>query len=232
MCGRITLTSSGTELATVFELELQQPLPTLEPRYNIAPSQDVATVRNDRDGRRELSFERWGLVPHWAKDPSIGYRMINARSESAATKPAFRDALRARRCILPANGFYEWKGSRAERTPYLFRRNDSSLLGLAGLYERWHGEGGEVIDSCTILTTEANELMRSFHDRMPVILPPSAWATWLDRETRDVDRIAPLLRPCPEDWLEPAPVSTRINDPKNDDEACLRPEPRTLDLFA
>jgi len=238
MCGRITLTSSGSELASAFELETafetalgRAAEKALEPRYNIAPSQDVAAVRVDRDGRRELTFERWGLVPHWAKDPAIGNRMINARSESAATKPAFRDALRARRCIVPADGFYEWSGARSERTPYLFQREDRALLGLAGLYERWIGEGGEVVDSCTILTTEANDVMRPFHDRMPVILEPGDYTQWLDRDETDASRISPLLRPCPNDWLSPSPVSARLNDTRNDDAACLVPEPRTGDLF-
>ena len=231
MCGRVTLTSSGTELATAFELDASQALPTLTPRFNVAPSQDIATVRCNADGQRELSFERWGLVPHWAKDPGIGNRMINARSESAATKPAFRDALRSRRCLMPVDGFYEWGGTRAERTPYLFRRPDRALLGLAGLYERWLGEGGEVVDSCTILTTAANDVMRPFHDRMPVVLAPDDYGRWLDRATDDIARIAPLLAPCPNDWLAPSPVSVRINDTRNDDAACLVPEPRTGDLF-
>jgi putative SOS response-associated peptidase YedK len=231
MCGRVTLTSSGAELAEAFELDASQALPALEPRFNIAPSQEVVTVRCDSDAQRELSFERWGLVPHWAKDPGIGNRMINARSESAATKPAFRDALRSRRCLVPVDGFYEWSGARAERTPYLFRRDDRELLGLAGLYERWLGEGGEVVDSCTILTTAANDVMRPFHDRMPVVLAPDDYDRWLDRDIEDVSRIATLLAPCPNDWLSPSPVSTRINNTKNDDAACLVPEPRTGDLF-
>ena len=231
MCGRITLTSSGAELAEAFGLDDTATLPELAPRYNIAPSQDVATVHTGDGGRRVMAFERWGLVPHWAKDPSVGHRMINARSESAATKPAFREALRARRCIVPADGFYEWSGARQARTPYLFRRPDHALLGLAGLYARWHGAGGEVVDSCTILTTEANDVMRRFHDRMPVILSPAAYAQWLDRGETDAARLAPLLRPCPADWLTPTPVSPRLNDTRNDDPGCLVPEPRTGDLF-
>lgn len=232
MCGRITLVSSATELVAAFELDAAQALPVFEPRYNIAPSQDVLAVRIDREGRRVLTQERWGLVPHWAKDPAIGNRMINARSESAAEKPAFREALKFRRCIVPADGFYEWSGARSERTPYLFRRDDRQLLGLAGLYERWLGEGGEVVDSCTILTTEANDVMRPFHDRMPVILPREAYGQWLSLEEDDPSRIAPLLRPCPNEWLTPSPVSTRLNNTRNDDPSCLVPEPRTGDLFA
>jgi putative SOS response-associated peptidase YedK len=232
MCGRITLSSSARELAGHFELDLQTPAPELHPRYNIAPSQEIVTVRQDRDRRRVLSLERWGLVPHWAKDPSIGNRMINARAETLADKPAFREAFRRRRCIVPADGFFEWTGLRGERTPYLFRRGDRSLLGIAGLYERWHGEGGEVVDSCTLITTEANATVRSFHDRMPVLLSPADYALWLDRDLQEPEPLLPLLVPCPDSWLEPSPVSTRINDPRNDDPDCLSAPPRTGNLFS
>jgi putative SOS response-associated peptidase YedK len=232
MCGRITLQSSGRELASHFELDPQVPVPELAPRYNIAPSQDIATVRQDRDGRRVLSFERWGLVPHWAKEPSIGNRLINARAETLDEKPAFREALRRRRCIVPVDGFFEWSGRGAERCPYLFRRDDRVLLGIAGLYERWLGEGGEVIDSCTLITTEANQTIRAFHDRMPAILPPESYGRWLDRGLQEADEVLPLLAPCPPDWLASHPVSTRINDPRNDDPECLVAPARTGNLFS
>lgn len=232
MCGRITLSSSGRELASHFELDPRVPIPELTPRYNIAPSQDIATVRQDREGRRILSFERWGLVPHWAKEPAIGNRLINARAETLAEKPAFREALRRRRCIVPVDGFFEWSGRGLERSPYLFRRDDRVLLGIAGLYERWRGEGGEVVDSCTIVTTEANPTMCAFHDRMPAILRPESYARWLDRSVQESDEVLPLLGPCPSDWLAPHPVSTRINDPRNDDPECLVAPPRTGNLFS
>jgi len=231
VCGRITLTSSARDLASQFDLDPAIELAPLRPRYNVAPSQDVAAVREDREGRRVLSFERWGLVPHWAKDPAVGNRMINARAESLATKRAFSDALRSRRCIVPADGFYEWSGSGAERRPYLFRRPDRRMIGIAGLYERWVGEGGEVVDSCTLVTTRANDLLARFHDRMPVILAPSDYGAWLDRGLRDPEAVTPLLGPCPPDWLEPSPVSTRINDPRHDDPQCLVAEPVTGNLF-
>ena len=231
MCGRITLTSSARELAEQFELEPGLELAPLEPRFNVAPSQDIATVRQDRDGRRVLKVERWGLVPHWAKDPAIGNRLINARAESVATKPAFRDAFRSRRCVVPADGFYEWSGRGAERRPYIFRRPDRAMIGIAGLYERWIGEGGEVVDSCTLITTEANATLASFHDRMPVILAPSDYKRWLDRGQEDPEALTSLLSPCPPDWLEASPVSTRINNPRNDDPECLVPEPQTGNLF-
>lgn len=231
MCGRITLTSSARELAEHFELTPGLELPPLEPRFNVAPSQDVATVRQDRDGRRVLAMERWGLVPHWAKDPAIGNRLINARAESVATKPAFQDALRSRRCVVPADGFYEWSGPPGERCPYLFRRPDRAMIGIAGLYERWIGEGGEVIDSCTLITTDANATLAPFHDRMPVILAPSDYAAWLDRGREEPAALLPLLAPCSSDWLEPQRASSRVNDPRNDDPECLVPEPRTGNLF-
>jgi putative SOS response-associated peptidase YedK len=245
MCGRITLTSSARELAQQFELrefelgefELgefalgAEQEAALGPRFNIAPSQDIATVRQNRSGARELSFERWGLVPHWADNPAIGNRMINARAESVASKPAFRDALRSRRCVVPADGFYEWSGTGAERRPYIFRRPDRAMIGIAGLYERWLGEGGEVVDSCTLITTEANGVLAAFHDRMPVILSPADYDRWLDRSLQEPAEVTPLLVPCPDDWLDSGPVSTRINNPRNDDPECLIPEPVTGNLF-
>ncbi len=232
MCGRVTLTSSARELAEQFALDAAEGASQLVPRYNIAPTQDVATVRQDREGQRVLSFERWGLVPHWAKNPSIGSRLINARAETVATKPAFRDALKRRRCIVPVDGFYEWSGRGAERRPFVFRSPDARMLGIAGLYERWVGEGGEVVDSCTLVTTAANETLAAFHDRMPVILAPDRYDVWLDREVREPERLLPLLSPCPPDWLEPSPVSSRINNVRNDDPACLVAQPMTGNLFS
>jgi len=231
VCGRVTLTSSAREIAEQFELESGVEVAPLEPRYNVAPSQDIATVREDTEGRRVLSLERWGLVPHWAKDPSIGNRMINARAETVATKPAFRDAFRRRRCLVPVDGFYEWSGQAGQRRPYLFRRPDRALFGIAGLYARWIGEGGEVVDSCTLITTEANATLAPYHHRMPVILGPDRYGQWLDRSQEDPEALAPLLAPCPPAWLDASPVSTRINNPRNDDPNCLVPEPQAGDLF-
>lgn len=231
MCGRITLTSSAGELAQHFELDAAASPEAGPPRYNIAPSQEILAVREDEGGRRVTSRERWGLVPHWARDPAIGYRMINARAETLATKPAFREAFRSRRCVVPADGFYEWGGAGAERRPFVFRRPDGGLFGIAGLYERWIGEGGEVIDSCTLVTTRANDTLAPFHDRMPVVLAPGDYGPWLDRRTEEPDVLLPLLAPCPPDWLQPSPASLRVNDPHNDDPGCLVPEPRTGSLF-
>lgn len=230
MCGRVTLTSSARDVASQFDLDLAS-IPDLELRYNVAPSQDIPVIRNDREGRRSLGFDRWGLVPHWAEDPAIGNRMINARAESLASKPAFREALTARRCIVPVDGFFEWKGKGKERQPYLFRLAGGGPFGIAGLYERWLGEGGEVIDSCTLVTTEPNAPMREFHDRMPAILDPASYGLWLDREVDDPARVLPLLRPCPDPWLKPRAVSSWVNDPRHDDPRCLEPVPTTMSMF-
>lgn len=231
MCGRVTLTSSAREIADQFALDAGSELPELSPRYNVAPSQEIATVLEDEAGRRVLASLRWGLVPGWAEDPAIGNRLINARAESVATKPAFREALRRRRCLVPVDGFYEWSGRGAERRPYVFRRPDGRLLGVAGLYERWLGEGGEVVDSCTLITTQANATLAPFHDRMPVLLAAESYDRWLDRDQRKGESLQDLLVPCAPDWLEPSPVSSRINNVRNDDPACLVPEPVTGNLF-
>ena len=222
MCGRLLLTSSGRELAEAFDLAHA---PELQPRFNIAPSQNAPTLTG-ASGARELCQRHWGLIPSWAKDPSVGYRMINARSETASEKPAFRDALRHRRCIVPANGFYEWTRNGRERQPHWFHRQDEALLGMAGLWERWHAPSSDgsddVIESFTILTTRANAAVRDIHDRMPVILQPDDYGRWLDPE-QNPDNLQPLLAPCPDHWLTSQLVGPRVNSPKNDDPDCLLP---------
>jgi putative SOS response-associated peptidase YedK len=220
MCGRITLTSSGQELAEQFGLEVS---PELRPRYNIAPSQEIATVRVEVEGRRVCRFNRWGLIPSWAKDPAIGSRMINARAETVAEKPSFRAALRRRRCIVPADGFYEWAGTGRGRQPHLFRQRDGAILAIAGLWEAWLGPEGDEIESCTLITTEANATMRRFHHRMPVLLDARDHSCWLDPGERDPERVLPLLAPCPPDWLNAVEVSRHVNNPGNDDPRCVEP---------
>jgi putative SOS response-associated peptidase YedK len=219
MCGRILLTSSGRELAEAFDLAHA---PDLQPRFNIAPSQNAPTLTGPR-GSRECSQRHWGLIPSWAKDPSVGYRMINARSETASEKPAFREAMRHRRCIVPANGFYEWTRNGRERQPHWFHCRDDSLFGMAGLWERWHSrESDDVIESFTILTTHANASVRDIHDRMPVILQRDVYDRWLDAD-QEPDALQALLAPCPDDWLTSQPVGPRVNSPRNDDPDCLLP---------
>ena len=218
MCGRFTLASPGEAVGELFGLT---ETPVLAPRYNIAPSQPVAAVRAAGEGR-ELVALRWGLIPSWAKDPAIGDRLINARSETAAEKPSFRTALRQRRCLLVADGFYEWRKDGPRKQPHLIRFRDRRPFAMAGLWERWEGPDGPV-ESCTILTTAANEVVAPIHERMPVILVPETHAAWLAPATRDPVMLAPLLRPLAAEELEVFPVSLRVNSPANDDPQCIAP---------
>lgn len=204
--------------------------PNLPPRYNVAPSQDVPIVRRTRDGTtRELALVRWGLVPHWADDPKIGYRMINARAESVATRPGFREAFRKRRCLVPANGFFEWEKRGKTKQPWLIRPKGGGLMAFAGLWEVWRDPDGEPLHSCAIVTGRPNEVAGRFHDRMPVILDPAHYDDWL---RADPEEARALLVPCPDDWLEAYPVSRRVNSPDNDDPEVIEPlEPAPPDLF-
>ncbi len=221
MCGRFTLHASAQDVLEAFGVADG---PALGARYNIAPSQAVAAVRQTPDsGRRRLDLLRWGLVPSWAKDLKIGYKMINARAETVADKASFRVALRRRRCLIPADGFYEWRRAGDAKQPYLIRRHDRRPFAFAGLWERWQGPDGDAVESCTIITTTPNELMARIHHRMPVILAPGDHELWLDTAVQDANRVRPLLRPCsPADWTA-HPVSTRVNRPANDDARLLEP---------
>ncbi len=219
MCGRFTLAAPAEQVATQFQLP---ETPALRPRYNIAPTQEVAAVRAT-EGGRELAMLRWGLVPSWAKDPSIGARMINARAETAAEKPAFRTALRQRRCLIPADGFYEWQAREGGKQPFHIRLADGGLFALAGLYEHWKAPDGSWLSTCTILTTEANELMRPLHDRMPVIIAPEHYALWLAPGLRDVGPLQELLAPFPADQMAATPVSKAVNRVANDGPELLAP---------
>lgn len=221
MCGRFTLTSPDGALVQ-FSLP---DLPSLEPRYNIAPTQPVAVVRMAvQEAARELVMLKWGLIPYWAKDPGIGARLINARSETVAQKPAFRDAFRKRRCLVVADGFYEWQKQNGGKQPFYIRMRDGGPFGMAGLWEAWRGPEG-VIESCALITTDANDLMRPIHDRMPVILPARDYDLWLDRGFRQGDLLVPLLRPFPSEEMLAYPVSRRVNSPENDDPHCMEPLP-------
>jgi len=222
MCGRFTLNSTGAALASDFDLA---EVVEFEPRFNIAPTQPIAVVRMNPDRQRECEWLRWGLIPHWSKDPSGGFAPINARSETAAEKPTFRNALARRRCLIPTSGFYEWQAQPGggPKQPFLFRMGEASLFALAGLHERWRGKGGEIIESATILTTEANATLAPVHARMPVILSKEDHARWLDPEQRDAGQVADLMVPCPDDWLEAIAVGTQVNNPRFDDPACIAP---------
>jgi putative SOS response-associated peptidase YedK len=221
MCGRYTLGAPDEDLADLFDLPQ---VPELEPRYNIAPTQPVPVVRVGAAGQvRELELLRWGLIPSWSKDPAAGARLINARSETAAGKPSFRAAFKHRRCLIPAAGFYEWQRTGGGKQPYYIHRKDRRAFAFAGLWEHWAGPDGSVIESCTILTTTPNDLLRPLHDRMPVILCPTDFALWLDPAVTEASRIQPLLVPCPADQLVAYAVTTHVNSPRNDDPGCIEP---------
>jgi putative SOS response-associated peptidase YedK len=194
------------------------------PRYNVAPTQSVPVIRqNPKEPVRELSLVRWGLIPSWAKDSSAAARMINARSETAGTKPAFRDALQFRRCLIPADGFYEWRKIGRTKQPYCFEVGEGELFAFAGMWDRWKDPKGNTIETCSILTTTPNALTSAVHDRMPVILDPDGCDLWLDPGMREAAAASELLKPCDARLMRCYPVSTRINDVANDDEECSQP---------
>ena len=219
MCGRYTLTCTPEVLAEAFRLEAA---PDHQPRYNVAPSQAVVCVREAPPARiREAVTLRWGLVPSWAGDPAMGMKLINARAETVAEKPSFRKPFRERRCLVPADGYYEWKREGSRKQPYHIRLNSERPFAFAGLWDRWTGADGKTIESCAILTTTPNERLASIHDRMPVILPPVAYEPWLDPGLQDAARLLPFLASYPADEMIAVPVSRLVNDPRVDDARCL-----------
>ncbi len=218
MCGRYVLENPEAVIRELFGV---QPPFTLPRRFNIAPTQQAPLARGTD---REIVNMRWGLIPRWAKDPSIGNRLINARAETAAEKPSFREALRRRRCLVPADGFYEWKKEPDGKQPWLIRRTGGRGFALGGLWECWHGPEGPV-ESFTILTTAPNATVGALHDRMPVIVPPAAFDVWLDPGAKDPTLLENILRPAPDDLLEAYPVSRLVNSPANDEPACIEPLP-------
>lgn len=212
MCGRYTLYHHEDDLASLFEVETFP----LAARYNIAPTQQVQVVIQREDGTREVSAMRWGLVPHWVKDPAtFKANLFNARSESAAEKPSFRDAMRTKRCLVPASGFYEWRSEGASKQPFHIHRQDGRPLAFAGLWSAWR-KGDDALVSCTILTTAANEDVRALHDRMPVILESDAFEAWLDPFEHDAKAVAGLLGPAPEGLLEAYPVAKAVGNARLD----------------
>jgi putative SOS response-associated peptidase YedK len=221
MCGRYVRTATAAEIADLFKLI---EVPPVEPRYNIAPSQEVLAVRQTPEHlQRKLVALRWGLIPSWVDDPKIGNRLINGRAETAAEKPAFRSAFRSRRCLVAATGFYEWQKRDGQKQPYYIGLQGGGPFAFAGLWERWHSPEGEEVETCTILTTDANEVMRPIHDRMPVVLDPRDFARWLDRDVKDPAKVQGLLRPYPAEAMFAYPVSRWVNDPKHEDPRCLEP---------
>jgi putative SOS response-associated peptidase YedK len=194
------------------------------PRYNIAPSQPVVTIRQDaREPVRKLSTLRWGLIPSWAKDPSIGYKTINARAETVATTASFREPFKSQRCLIPADGFYEWQRNGRAKQPYCFEVNDGKLFAFAGLWDRWKNPQGNVVESCTILTTTPNSLLADIHDRMPVILVHDDYDLWLDPAFKNAASLSEMLGPYDPALMRRYPVSTRVNQVLNDDADCAKP---------
>jgi putative SOS response-associated peptidase YedK len=219
MCGRFPLYSDPFTLARRFEADAP---PELSPRYNVAPSQNIPIVRDEGEKRR-FALARWGLIPHWAKDMKIGYSTINARAETVASKPAFRNAFRHRRCLIPADGFYEWQvipGSKIKQ-PWFIVLVDREPMAFAGLWERWRSPEGEELESCSIIVTNANEIMRPIHDRMPVILAPCDWDAWLEPDAKDAGALQGLLKPYSAEGMVAWPVTTKVNSPRNDSVGCM-----------
>lgn len=220
MCGRFSLGGSAATLASHFNV--QESL-AWGPRYNIAPTQEVLTLLQVPGGAREIRRMRWGLIPAWAKDPGIGSRLINARAETLATKPAFRVPLRERRCLILTDGFYEWASQGRGKQPWFIRMQDGRPFTFAGLWDRWADPEGKEVESCTIITTTPNDVIRRFHHRMPVILSPEDYDLWLDVKRYDVSRILSLLKPYPSETMTAFPVSSIVNSPSNDSTACQSP---------
>ena len=217
MCGRFAL-KNPQALKAAFDLK---DMPDLPPRYNIAPSQDIAIIRFSPTGRH-LSLAHWGLIPSWAKETDGGYSTINARAETVDTKPTFRAPFKRHRCLIPADGFYEWHEEGGIKRPHHIGMKDGSPFALAGLWDVWKGPQGDVT-SCTIIVTEANQFMKPLHDRMPVILDPRDHERWLDPDNQDTANLKALLSPAPEDWLTEWPVSRQLNNPRHEGPDCSAP---------
>ena len=219
MCGRYTLTNPA-RLAQRFGASQGQL--NLEVRYNVAPSQEMPVVLQDQTGSNKLELLKWGLIPFWSKEPKAPYSTINARAEGIADKPAYRRPLRSQRCIIPADGFYEWLKTNGGKQPFFIHLKDEDVFGFAGLYDIYHTSEKEIIKTFTIITTEANEIMAPIHNRMPVILPRQHEAEWLDRTITDPVQITRLLQPFPSEWMELFPVSNLVNKPANDTPELLK----------
>ncbi len=228
MCGRFTLGATPRDVVDRFNVV--QTLYDLTPRYNIAPTQPVGAVIEE-DGRT-LQGCQWGLVPFWADDPSIGNRLINARADTLRKKPAFRSSFKRRRCLIPADGFYEWQRRPRGKVPVCIRRADGGLLAFAGLWDEWQSPDGSPLRSCAIVTTDPNDLMAKIHNRMPAILAPDDEAAWLDPANQDTTALAEMLRPFPSDAMTCYPVSRRVNNPAHDDPDLLKPAEVEGGLFS
>jgi putative SOS response-associated peptidase YedK len=220
MCGRFVRQSDIEAYAELLQAEIRS---VLEPSYNIAPTQDILVARIDREGTRELVGLRWGLVPGWSQGPDNRYSMINARADSIASKPAYRNAFKQRRCLIAADGFYEWQKQEHGKQPFYIHLNGHKPFAMAGVWEHWRGAEDEVIESCAIITTDANDRVGKIHDRMPVILAAKDYKQWLDPNMRDVETLGAMLKPFPAGRMATYPVSTRVNSPGNNSPDCLTP---------
>jgi putative SOS response-associated peptidase YedK len=221
MCGRYRLSRRKQVLEEHFDSVFEE---DWTPHYNIAPTQSVPIVRqHPKESIREISLARWGLIPSWSKDMSASAKMINARAETAAALPAFRDVMKSRRCLIPADGFYEWQKKGKTKQPYCFEVNDGGLFAFAGLWDRWKNQSGQWVKSCSILTTTPNALTSTVHDRMPVILDPDCYDLWLDPGMKNVSAVSELLKPYDAAVMRRYPISPRINHVVNDDAECSVP---------
>jgi putative SOS response-associated peptidase YedK len=216
MCGRFTLFASPDELSAYFRIESSG---NIAPRYNICPSQTVPCIIQDDKGKRIIKFFRWGLIPSWADDPTIGNRLINARSETVATKPSFRSAFKYRRCLIPSNGFFEWKRIEKRKCPYFIRMSNGEPFAFAGIWEHWTDPDGKAVETCTILTTTCNDLVGDIHNRMPVILNPEDYDLWLNPEAPE-DALKTLMKPFPAEFMDVHEVTDLINNPRYDAPDC------------
>jgi putative SOS response-associated peptidase YedK len=219
MCGRFYLDAKTDELLVLFSLTVT---PQITPRFNIAPSQNIAAVVDTPKGRHTRLF-RWGLLPSWAKQSKPGFQTFNARIETLDSKPAFRTPFRTQRCLIPASGYFEWQATPTGKQPYCIRHRSDPIMAFAGLYDRWTGQAGESIDSCTLIVADASPKLQEIHNRMPVILSPGDFDAWLDRDNHDVDQLRSLLKNRQLTGFESYPVSARINNPRQDDPECIQP---------
>jgi len=208
MCGRFALKESSLKLAEHFNATTDLDFP---PSYNIAPSRRIITITADQDEQRHIRQMRWGLIPSWAKDPSIGNKLANARGETVHEKPSFRSAFKYRRCIIPASGFYEWKTEAGKKNPWFMSFKSGEPLAMAGLCETWLPEGGEAVQTCCIITTSANSLMEPIHDRMPVILDEGQWESWLSPKNKKIEELLPMIQPHGSESMQAWPVSRELN---------------------
>jgi putative SOS response-associated peptidase YedK len=218
MCGRFSLQTSESKIRKTFNLQVGEQL-ALSPRYNIAPSQDIPIIRNTTDGH-ELTLAQWGLIPHWSKEPKTKYSTINARVETVAEKPTYRTPFKNQRCLIPADGFYEWKLLNGHKIPHYIHMRTGGVFAFAGIWDRWEGEG-KFLDSCSIIVMPANEVMKPIHERMPAIIAPAHYDLWLDQRITEKDEIMGYLNSAPSSSLMFYPISPWVNSPQHDDERCI-----------